>query len=199
MKNKRRIVLAAVLAAFMLALMMIPGCIGMKKTSRTLADEERFWWHDEDSVSNYGVFTPDLAMFPVEAFSPDIKEYYYYDLPTLLDDDIQLFMRCAYSPENYEKECSRLRGASNYCHFETKLFEIDSAAKTLGQPVLNTDAFNYPAMVYCFEDGLWCEYALMNEAAHEVIYVLLQYIRPSAVGIPEEYLPCLSSGKTYLP
>ena len=192
---------AAALISAAVMLVCAVGCIAPKRTAKSISDEEMYWWHDSESSGDYGVFNLDLSVFPVESHHPKVEQYYYYNRPDLLDDEIQLFMRCSYSAEDYAKECVRLKGASPFCDFDTELFEVDPGAKAARQPVLvDSGLFAYPAVVFDFEDGRMCEYALLNEAEHEVIYVLLQFINASQVGFDSRYLPTgRSGGKLWLP
>lgn len=94
--------------------------------------------------------TYGLRVFPDEARKEDVMEYYYAYRDIFFDPDVQLYLRCKYTPERYAEECERLSRISVSHEGQTHRIQY------------NTEDYTFPA--YEAIHGYDCsyEYALLN-------------------------------------
>ena len=118
-----------------------------------------------------------LRIFPDEVRKKDAMEYYYAHRYILFDPDIQLYLRCKYTPQNYAKECERLSRVS---------VSYDGRTNTVSY---NTNDYAFPAYEAIRANDCTYEYALLNEEEYTIDYVYLQFIPEEDVVFDHEKLP----------
>ncbi len=121
--------------------------------------------------------TYGLHVFPDEARKEDVMEYYYAYRDIFFDPDVQLYLRCKYTPERYAEECERLSQISVSHEGQTHRIQY------------NTEDYTFPA--YEAIHGYDCsyEYALLNEEEYTIEYVYLQFIREENIAFDRDRLP----------
>ncbi len=182
------------------------GCIGPNSVYTDVGHAESYWWVDKPS--DYCVSFIGFDLMPVKESNAQITDYYFRVQPTLLDDTIQLYLNCVYSDEDYAAEVNRLKNLNCIGHFsdDTRVPEtVYSDGSTVVEEYRNEtryyddDTFNYPAYVQDLEWGRACEYALLNEAEHRIVYVYLQFEYRSGIKFNKEYLPKSNGVSIYAP
>lgn len=198
--------LISALLALIFSAGMLTGCIGPTKVYTELSHAESYWWAGKPS--DYCVSFMGFALMPDRSSNAKIEEYYFRVQPTLLDDTIQLYLNCVYSEEDYAAEVERLKNLDCIGHFpgdegpaETSYTDGGAVIEEYanGTRYYDDGTFNYPAYVQGLEWGRVCEYALLMEQEHRIVYVYLQYEYRSRIKFDKAYLPNGGGTGAYAP
>ncbi len=119
-----------------------------------------------------------LLIFPEELPKYDDGiTYYFYCRDTIFQPTCQIYLKCTYNEDDYEKECDRLSNISVTYEGQTQNIRFEE------------NSFTLPA--YVAMNG-WCscyEYALVNEAEHTIEYIYLQQNVEDAIKFDLDKLP----------
>lgn len=136
-----------------------------------------FFFNGEKDIDNYGKFDnylgySKLAIFPKDVPSENIQSYFYLNRDMPLDPICEIYLKCAYSAEEYNSEVERLKNIYNIKYDE--------------------ENFNYNAYVSMYNFSSCYEYALLLEEEKTIVYINTQ-------GIYGNWLLGLRFDKKYLP
>lgn len=153
-KKKRNIIIAAMLVCGLLVFAVAHSPFVTHATSSidNYVDKEKF----EGSSG--------LLVFPDQVREEDVEDYYYSHRHIIFDPDIQLYLRCRYSKEDFRKECERLAGI---------LVEHEGKVNAVRY---NMDDYVLPAYEAINGFDHCYEYALVDESSRTIDYVFLQQI-----------------------
>lgn len=117
---------------------------------------------------------------PDSAFAQDTQPDFYFSYQDTWDDPTcEVYLKCTYSPEDYEAELKRIQS-------------IEKPYETLNKGILydDTGRFNYPAYLAIDHHDYAYEYAL-DIGDNSIVYVYTAYKTKlkKLKQIPEEYLP----------
>lgn len=134
-------------------------------------------FHGEQNINNYGKFEnylgySELAIFPKDVETENIQSYFYLNRDMPLDPMCEIYLKCTYNLEEYEKEVERLSKIPN--------IKFDE------------ENFNYDAYVTMYNFSSCYEYALILEEEKSIVYINTQ-------GIYGHYLLGLRFDKVHLP
>lgn len=120
-----------------------------------------------------------LYVFPDSTDKMIDAEYDSYFFYGLLDTDCYIVLKATYSDEDLEAECSRLA-------------DIDCTVEYNGESYYqeiryDEDSYNYPAYVAVDGYSHEYEYALIDEADNEIIYIYFSYPDTTLKHIDEDY------------
>ena len=135
------------------------------------------FFHGERDVDKYGEFEnylgySGLAIFPKDVPSENIESYYYLNRDMPLDPMCEIYVKCTYNEEEYEKEVERLKKIPNIRFDEER--------------------FNYDAYVSMYNYSSCYEYALLLEDEKSIAYINTQGIYGNpllGLRFDKEYLP----------
>lgn len=139
------------------------------------------------NLSDYGVFRSYTAntslgyeIFPTDLSGVDtVNDYYFLFEPVLwVNPDIQVFLSCTYSKENYESEIIRL----------SELVAIIDGYNTKSIKY-SESIFMIPAYYTIFATHSSFEYALLDFETNTIIYVSMQYQSINEIYFDSKYLP----------
>ena len=184
-KEKRRermkIAVSAVLSfglAIFLAFAIPAGILGaitlplwITHTSEDISD------YDRDSFKGDSGF----LIFPEEVREDRVTEYYYSYREGLFDEDVQLYLQCEYTPEEFQEECLRLEQAH--------VIYRDGGQRRRNGTRYNTGDYMLPAYEAIQGVDHAYEYALLDEENGRIDYIFLQFVDEDDLVFAREKLP----------
>ncbi len=159
------------LAALLIIFLLLVAFGGPADISEDIAEyEERLY--------KYHNMRTGLIVFPEQIPEGTLDtEYYFYYQDTFNSPTVEVYLRCTYDEETYEREVKRLE--------ETKK-QYGSRVETLSQ---TEEGYPYPAFVAVDGDMYAYEYALLT-GERQVVYVAVTFKDSTELKkIPTEYLP----------
>ena len=129
--------------------------------------------YNREDLKGYSGF----LIFPEQVDEEQISEYYYFYLEGLFDADVQVYLQCVYSPEEYAQECERL--AAVHMTYENERHGSR----------YNTTDYMLPAYETIQSVNHTYEYALLDEQNCTIDYIFLQFIPREKLEFAEEKLP----------
>lgn len=140
-----------------------------------------------NNISDYGMFRSYTAntslgykVFPTDLSDVDtVNDYYFLFKPVLwVNPDIQVFLSCTYSKENFENEIIRLSELTAVIDgYNTKSIKYSESI------------FMIPAYYTVFAMYNSFEYALLDFETNTIIYVSMQYQSINEIYFDNKYLP----------
>lgn len=124
-----------------------------------------------------------LKLFPDEIDSVQSATYYYYYRDKFLDNSAQIYLRCIYSEEEFQKECDRLTQITVSYRGETHT------------PQYNIGDYKMPTYEAIRAADHCYEYALVDEKNHSIEYIFLQFIPAKNVVFSQDKLPAYYEDK----
>lgn len=119
-----------------------------------------------------------LVVFPDKLPDKLIEsEFYYVHRTNLFDPTYQIYLRCTYEPEDWQREYERLEGVRKIYDTEQERLQRDKKG-----------TFVYPA--YIAQENFDCtyEYALLT-GENEITYVSTAFVYRKDIHFDEKYLP----------
>lgn len=159
------------LLAFILIITLI-GCQKKVETSN-LSDYGMFRSYTANTSLGYKVFPTDLS--EVET----VNDYYFLFKPILwVNPDIQIFLSCTYSKDNFESELNRISQLTSVIDgYNSKSVKYSESI------------FLVPAYYTVFAMYNSFEYALLDFDTNTIIYVSMQYQSINQIYFDNKYLP----------
>lgn len=159
------------LLAFILIITLI-GCQKKVETSN-LSDYGMFRSYTANTSLGYKVFPTDLS--EVET----VNDYYFLFKPILwVNPDIQIFLSCTYSKDNFENELNRISQLTSVIDgYNSKSVKYSESI------------FLVPAYYTVFAMYNSFEYALLDFDTNTIIYVSMQYQSINQIYFDNKYLP----------
>lgn len=131
--------------------------------------------HTSEDISDYDwdSFKGDsgFLIFPEEVREDRVTEYYYSYREGLFDEDVQLYLQCEYTQEEFQEECRRLEQAH--------VIYRDGGQRRRNGTRYNTGDYMLPAY----------EYALLDEENGRIDYIFLQFVDEDDLVFAREKLP----------
>lgn len=134
-----------------------------QKTVRTTSTASYRKWDSYQGISDFSIFPKDLSGCKT------VNDYYYQCNSGPFFTELQLYLDCSYTPENYGMEKARLRATA----------QADGGQPLFAQPACYTMLFYDSA----------CEYAVFLEEEQRILYISLQNAARDEVVFDEKYLP----------
>lgn len=160
---------------FLLAFILIITLIGCQKKVETsnLSDYGMFRSYTANTSLGYKVFPTDLS--EVET----VNDYYFLFKPILwVNPDIQIFLSCTYSKDNFENELNRISQLTSVIDgYNSKSVKYSESI------------FLVPAYYTVFAMYNSFEYALLDFDTNTIIYVSMQYQSINQIYFDNKYLP----------
>ena len=141
--------------------------------------------HTSEDISDYdrGSFKGDsgFLIFPEEVREDRVTEYYYSYREGLFDEDVQLYLQCEYTPEEFQEECLRLEQAH--------VIYRDGGQRRRNGTRYNTGDYMLPAYEAIQGVDHAYEYALLDEENGRIDYIFLQFVDEDDLVFAREKLP----------
>ena len=126
-----------------------------------------------------GDLSTPLFIFPDSTDNMLDAEYESYFFYGLLDTDSYIVLKACYSPEDFEAEVERLAAIDHTVEYNGESYYQEI--------MYDEDSYNYPAYVAVDGYSSEYEYALIDEADHEIIYIYFSYPDTTLKHIDEDY------------
>lgn len=122
--------------------------------------------------------TSGMLTFPEEIPEGTLEtDFYYYYRDTLFSPTYQIYLRCTYEPDTYEKEKARLENIRKvYGGTEKKLLRNEE------------NKYRYPAYIAIENHHNGYEYALLT-GKNEITYISTAYVDENKIYFNKDYLP----------
>ena len=157
------------------------GCMYLSPDSHYHTEDPAEYLQISGHITNEGMeLRSGLFVFPESIEGLEDAEYHYTADYDGFFVDYMIYLKAAYSDEEYAAEVERLSS-------------ITCTVKTPDETVVNSvlyseDLFNYPAYITIYNCDLSHEYALLDEANNTIVYVYVKQYKPDGT-LPQEYFP----------
>lgn len=172
MKRRIKIIVGLIIGMVLLVILLVIGgwyyFMGIPKKSNKI--EEYGNWP-------FGITKGHMEIFPQTLSDPDQAEYQLYYRDGIFGPSGFVYLKCSYHEADYQKEEERLK---------TLQYQTDDGDKNA--ILYDTENFRYPAYVAMHTSAI-CEYALVLEEEHSVVYIRMHCTGPEAKLIEKEYWP----------
>lgn len=126
-----------------------------------------------------GDLSTALYVFPDSTDNMTDAEYDSYFFYGLLDTDCYIVLKATYSDEDFEAETERLSSINHTVEYNGESYYQEIR--------YDVNSYNYPAYVAVDGYASEYEYALINEAENEIIYIYFSYPDTTLKHIDEDY------------
>lgn len=168
MKKKVFVVIACVLLV-----VLVMGVWGMFGSgNEEVVTDAECYLDKEKFQGNSG-----LKVFPDQIDVEGTEKYYYSYQDKFLDSSAQIYLRCVYSEEEFQKELDRLSQASLSHEGEVHMLQY------------NTTNYKAPAYEAIRAADHCYEYALLDESEGIIEYIFLQFTPEKEIVFDQSSLP----------